>query len=173
MPGFAISGGNPDAPNATAEPKRKHRFSFEVTIPGISNEIFLYLQKAARPKVNQDKVEMWHNQGPAFYSGRSQWNPISVAFYDIENPDTTRTLWDWHTRVVTHAVDDSAQAQPVSTYKQGRGILKMLEPDDAAFETWTLYNCWPQSMDFSDVTYTSSEIQLVTVELVYDLALLS
>ena len=171
MPGFALAGDSQGKlPNAQAEPRFKHRWVFEVA-DGPDTDIFLYLREASRPKVNQDAVEMWHNQAPAYFSGRSQWNPISITFYDIEqNPDVSDAVWNWHQMVVEHSSSDSATAKRVKNYKK-KGKLDSLGADGTSNETWELYNCWPQDIDFSNLSYTTSEVQVITVSLKYDAAI--
>jgi len=175
MPGFALQKNDPKKriPNAKAEPRFKHRWTFSVALTGnnYDNKIFLYLKSASRPKVNVDSVEMWHNQAPAYFAGRSQWNSISITFYDIqEDPDVSATLWNWHQMVVKHTRSDTATAQKVANYKKN-GTLEQLKADGTCGEKWTLYNCWPVSVDFQNLDYSSSEIQTIVAELKYDAAI--
>lgn len=173
MPGFALQQNNPNKqiPNAKAEPRFKHRWTFSVALTGTQyKNIFLYLKSASRPKVNVDSVEMWHNQAPAYFAGRSQWNSISITFYDIqEDPDVSAALWDWHQMVVKHTADDSAEAKKVKDYKKN-GTLEQLKADGTCGEKWILHNCWPVSVDFQSLDYSSSEIQTIVAELKYDAA---
>lgn len=172
MPGFNIEGAWAEGPNAVSEVRRKHRWLF--TIAGIPdqqrNRATLYLQKAARPSVKFEPVEMHHDQEKAYFAGKTEWEAITLEFYDAEqDPDVSQWVWDWacgpqgvvNITAVTVAVP--------SSYKK-KSQLEMRDGAGATTETWTLWNSWPTETNWNELDYTISDIAMVTVVIRYDRA---
>jgi len=167
MPGFSIDQASSSNPNALAEVRRKHRWLWTIDEPSDMRRIVVYLQKSARPQVQFEEAVMHHDQERAYYAGRTEWQPITLTWYDVEqDPDASKAIWDW-----VQGVSDIPQAT-VSTprdYKK-QTTVSMTDGQGEDTEKWTLYNTWPQDTNWSDLDYTSSELQVVEVKIRFDRA---
>lgn len=173
MPGFSIGGTGGDTssgPSNVLETRRKHRWRFNAVSDvsgGPPLEVMLVLKTASRPSMNFEEAEMDHNQETAYFAGKTKWETITLTYYDSEqDPDSSEAMWNW-----VNAVSLIPQANVVTPdeYK-GRGELFMLDGIGAPSEQWALYGVWPQSTNWQDLDYTSSDIQTVEVTMRYDRA---
>jgi len=171
MPGFNLGPPNGDAASNVVETRRKHRWTF--TVLGSSSGYqwsrtgLVYLKSASRPKATIEQAELHHDEEKARFAGKYSWEPVSLVWYDVEqNPDISGEVYAWLNSVV--AVPTANVALP-SAYKSD-AKLQSTNGTGAASETWTLYGSWPAEVDFSDLDYTNTDIQEVTVLMVYDRA---
>jgi len=168
MPGFNIEGSK-DGPNAVTELRRKHRWTMVIANDvNQSNQATLYLQKAARPSVKFEEAVMHHDQERAYFAGRTEWEPLTIAFYDAEqSPDVSKFVYDWVQKVVNIP---AATVAPPSEYKNKRATINMHDGAGTIKEAWTLLNVWPQATNWQDLDYSNTEIQTVEIILRYDRA---
>lgn len=176
MPGFNIGGQGDNVPSATVETRRKHRWAWEVMAQGVFTQqrALLVLQKAARPSFSYEEAVMHHNQEQAYFAGKQTWEPIEISWYDAEQggdfPDVSKAIYEWLNKVTN--TFNTANVDPPSSYKK-ESKLTMLDGQGATTETWTLHNSWPQKVNWGDLDYTNSEIQLIEVTLRFDRAIRS
>jgi hypothetical protein len=165
MPGFNI-GDTTDAgsPRATVETRRRHRWRF-TTLDPILNEILIYAVRADRPRPVTEKITIHHGQDQIYIPGKNRWEPIDVAFYEIENPDAADKLLSWYKKVInlpTAEINNSFKSQ---------GKLEMLNGQGQATWEATLYNCWPVQITWDPLDYQQSDICVITATVSYDKAL--
>lgn len=174
MPGFNIGGfGGPYTSNVV-EPRRTHRWIFQVIGKGTARQFsraeLLVLKSATRPKFKFEEAKMDHNQEVVYYAGKQTWEPIELTWYDIEqNPDISRGIYEWLGSVVD--LPNVFVAHP-ATYK-AQAVLAMVNGIGIPNESWTLYGTWPQDVDWKGLDYTNSEIQTCAVKMRFDRALRS
>lgn len=168
MPGFNIGGGaGPSAPSAILETRRKHRWVW--VTPDVMGRAGLHLKKAARPHFKYDRVNMHHIQEVAWFAGKQSWDPITLEWYDIENkPDVSQAVINW-VKTVTVNFTNADLGFP-DEYK-ATSTLSMLDGEGNVNEIWDILNSWPTDINWNELDYTSSEIQLITVQLSYDRAI--
>lgn len=168
MPGFNIGGGAAAAqPSAIAESRRTHRWVWQVL--GIMRKgEAVFLKKAQRPNFKYEPAEMHHNQEVAWFAGKQSWEPIALEWYDVENPDISKRVFDWVQKTTFNF--PNAAVNPPSEYKLKSDLL-MLDGAGATTETWSIFNSWPVETNWNELDYTSSEIQLIAVTLRYDRAI--
>ena len=178
MPGFMIAdagGGGAEAglqvPANTVETRRKHRWVFELIGradgPMPSNALVL-LRECTRPNFTFEEPDMHHNQEVAYFAGKQKWEPIKLVWYDAEqDPDVSKEMYTWLKGVVN--IDQATVALPNVYKKQAK--LSMIKGDGSVSETWTMAGCWPQNVNWSDLNYTNTEIQVVEVNMRYDRAI--
>ena len=170
MPGFNINTTG-DGPLNTAEPRRTHRWVFATLGRGqggsFSRAELLVLKSASRPKVKFVEAKMDHNQETSYYAGKTEWDPIELTWYDMEQaPDTSLGVYVW---LETVSQISTANVGHPFTYKQ-QAQLVMLSGMDAPNETWDLYGCWPQDVDWKGLDYTTSDIQTCVAKMRFDRA---
>lgn len=169
MPGFNICNSG-DGPSATIETRRKHRWVFAALGKGSSKafnrEILLLLLAAQRPKVKFEEPEMHHNQEVARFAGKQDWEPITLNWYDAEQPDSSAAIYDWFKSVVDFS---TANVNPPSQYKS-QGNLHMIDGAAAVTENWQICNCWPKEGNWGDLDYSDTEIATIEVVMRFDRA---
>jgi hypothetical protein len=166
MPGFNI-GGSGDGPSYVTETRRKHRWRFK-TLWDFSREILILLQKANRPSVSFEEPAMHHDQEQVYFAGKQTWEPISLAWYDAVQPqDVSEKMWEW-----VNSVCDIPNANVASPddYKKKDASLEMMDNTGTADETWKLHGCWPKEINWGEINYTDTELQLVEVTMRFDRA---
>ena len=157
-------------PKANMETRRKYRWVFEdLSTPGgfkfAPNEL-LILQSAQRPNFKFEEPELHHQQEVAYFAGKQSWEPITMTWYDAENPDVSQALERWFNSVVDWT---TANVNPPEEYK-GTALLAMVNGFGKRTEEWTLCNCWPKSGNWGDLNYTDTEIATIECEMRYDRA---
>jgi len=169
MPGFKIGGqGANNAPNSLMEVRRTHRWQFETIGPdGILRDIQILLQKAMRPTLTFDEPEMHHNQEVIYFAGKHKWEPLTLTWYDVENPDVSKAMYDWVQKCLTVT---TANVFAPSAFKASECRLQMINGVGTPTETWTIYNGWPSDIKWNGLDYTTSDLQLVEVKFRYDRA---
>jgi hypothetical protein len=174
MPGFNIApfggGYSNNGPSNIGEIRRTHRWVFETLGRGtgqFSQQELLVLESAARPSFKFDKPEMHHNQEVSRYAGKQDWEPITLTWYDYEqNPDISRGIYHWVETVVN--LKSIKVAHP-KDYKK-TGSLAMLDGAGQTTEIWTMLGTWPESSNWQDLNYTSTDLQTLEVVMSYDRA---
>lgn len=174
MPGFNIGGGGGgNEPSNVTETRRKHRWLFEVVGP-IQREALLFLKSASRPNFKYEEPVMHHDQEQAYFAGKQSWDPITLTWYDAEqNPNVSEQVHKWIQTVTTSGLAAQGGQVQVATPREYKKEAKLTSTDGKGTdsERWTLKGVWPQQVDFQDLDYTNTEIQLVTVTMRYDRAI--
>lgn len=169
MPGFKVDGeGNNlgDAPTNVTETKRKHRWYFSTLEPVA--DILLYLQSASRPNFTFEEPEMHHNEEVVRFAGKRSWEAITMTWYDAVQPkDVSSKLYDWVNGIVGSI--PNADVNPPDEYKK-EGNLEMLDGAGGSVEKWVLKGCWPQTINWGDLDYTSTDIQTCECTMRFDRA---
>jgi hypothetical protein len=171
MPGFIIGGTGGPGPNHMVETRRAHRWVFETlgkaAAGSFRSPILLLLKEAARPHPTIEEPEMHHNQEKAYFAGKHSWESTKMVWYDGEQPDdVSRELWEWLNGVIDIR---QVTVQLPQNYKK-EGTLQMLRGDGSPSESWRMYGCWPQDINWNTLDYANTEIQLVEVTMRYDRA---
>ena len=165
MPGFKI-GGRGNGPSSTNEMRRTHRWTFAVISPE-TRDINVLLKTASRPSFTFDKPEVHHNQEKIYYAGKQTWEPVTLTWYDAEQPvDVSERLWTWLNSVSNIPTANVSHPRDF----KGDGDLRMLDGQGVTTEQWILYNGWPESVNWQALDYSSSEVQLIEVKYAYDRA---
>ena len=159
--------------------KRKYRWMFNVEniggdaafkIPGS------YVKSGNRPQIDIDETEINYLNGKTFIPGKATFNEISFTYYDVimQGDPTIPNLFRWLNRVynVTEytapLVTPGATGNPQIKATQGSypfngkgyagiGVLTLLDGCGYAVEQWDLMYCWPKSINFGDLDYSSSD----------------
>ena len=149
----------------------------------------LNCKTAQRPKLSFEETEVHRINGSIFLAGKPKFESLQVVFYDNlrgQGYSASDIVERWRELIYQPNQGDAFGA--ASNYK-GFGYLHMLAPvqldptADAGTpnadpisaggsieQTWLYQGLFPQNIDYSDVDYSSSEVQEVTVTFRYDRA---
>lgn len=176
--------------------KRKFRWTFEVQNVCAGKNVNTgvvppwYVKLASRPNVTFDETEINFLQGKMFIPGKATFETISVTYYDIGPVKSTNILYlyNWIGSVYNFLGAPTGPAPggnngagswenpTMSSFARGpggyggTGLLMLWDGGGKAIEQWTIYDCWPQSVNFGDLDYSSSDECNIELTLRYTFA---
>lgn len=171
--------------------KRKFRWTFEVQDVcaggnNLGNIPSSYVKLAARPNISFDETEINFLQGKMFIPGKATFETVTVTYYDITpvKSDTILNLYNWIGSVYDFLGQPTAGNNQAGSWLNprmssygngaggygGTGVLNMYDGGGVPLEQWTLYTCWPQSVNFGDLDYSASDECNIELTLRYTFA---
>lgn len=173
--------------------KRKYRWVFAVENIGGPTGFSVsgsFVKSGNRPQVDIDETEINFLNGKTFIPGKATFNEISFTYYDVAVKDdpTIGNLLKWVNRVYNFtsapnalnaastnnpqisATQRSYAAQGDGSGYAGTGLLTLLDGCGYALEQWQLISCWPKSINFGDLDYSSSDECNIELSLRYSYA---
>lgn len=160
--------GNVGAPGVIF--KRKFRWTFSIQTP-VGNIGASFVKVAARPKLAIDPTEIRYLNQTTWIPGRPKWEPISVKYIDVPALEL-QGLWNW-IATIYNFVDPQTKyfnANPTMSEKAGWygvGTLNLYDGCGTPLETWALGSMWPDSVDFGELDYQSSDEVTIDLSLRY------
>ena len=158
-------------------PKLKYRF--RVVLQGfgangtVSTELTKQVQDITRPKINFEEIELPVYNSRVYLAGRHNWEPVTLNVRD----DATGSIQRLCGEQIQKQFDFFEQSGAASgqDYKFVT-IIEVLDGGNGAqtpnvLETFELYGCFVQNIDYGDLNYTSNEPAMVTLALRYDNAI--
>ena len=161
------------------DPKRNFRFSVEFT--GIQaaqgGATLWYAKSVAKPSFTISTSEHVYLNHKFFYPGAVTWNDITVNLVDPADPDITATLSD----IVIqsgYSPPTDATAQNMNSMSKAKAagalgtvVIKQLDSNGSAIETWTLWNAFIIDIKYGDgLAYGNDDLTEIAVQLKYDWA---
>lgn len=144
--------------------KRKFRWTLSITTPcGFIPEH--YVKVAARPKLSIEKTEVNFLNATTWMPGKAKWEPISVTYIDVPAQDMAG-LWNW-IATVYNFTDPNGLSQSEKAGWNGVGLLTLYDGCGAPLERWLLGSMFPESVDFGELDYSSSDEVTIELGLVY------
>lgn len=144
--------------------KRKFRWTFEVyDICGLGGDSIPanFVKLASRPNITFEETELNFLNGKTWIPGKGTWETITVTYIDVATNDI-RPLYRWLASV--YEFNDPVKLRMGNRDNwAATGILTLYDGCGEELEVWSLENMWPQSINFGDLDYSSSEE--VTIEL--------
>jgi hypothetical protein len=168
---------------ATTIFKRKYRCTMSIQTPcGLIPETIVKV--ASRPQIDIDETEINYLHGKMWIPGKAAWQTTSVTFYDIiekggGGSNDITYLYEWLSTVYafhdsTNLNQSSVRGDGISNNSLGAGggyagvaTLKLYDGCGDTLETWELKHVWPQSINFGELDYASSDEATVEVTLRY------
>lgn len=175
MPGFnlGLQGDeylNGNNPSNTIELKRKYRWVFRVlgtaNNGGWTQAGLLLLQSASRPSFSFEEIEMHHGQEVSKFAGKSSWEVVTLVWYDAEQPDISGACYSWLQTVI---LISSQGVAPPSQYKK-QAQLAITNGVGVDVENWFMYGCWPVTVNWQELNYSSNEMLTCEATMRYDRA---
>ena len=160
--------------------KRKFRWIMQLSAAGngsagASGEMW-YAKTSARPQLTVEETEVHHLHERWMISGKPTWESITITILDAKNADgndSETALHAWLNTVFAFDNDSGASQFTMGDcdeeYKR-QITLTMLDGSGNTMETWLLHNCWPQSTNFGDLDYSSSDTADIEVTVRFDRA---
>lgn len=169
MPGFNIGGSGGD-PNGKVETRRSYRWRFTTIEDPNADQGLVYLKSASRPRISfEGPIEQHHQQERIYHIGKTQWDTITMAWYDVEqDPDVSAIIYQWLENS-TYNISEANPEHP-SVYKKN-AKLEMLNHLGSATESWTLLHSWPLNVNWNGLDYETNNLMLIETELRYDRAI--
>ena len=145
------------------EPKVKNRFIMEIAgIPAFT------IKTAQRPQITFDKVELEHMNITKYVKGKGKWQELTISLYDPIVPSAAASVIEW---IRLHHESATGRDGYQDFYKKNVNF-KVLGPVGDIVEKWTLYGTYIGDASFGELDYTDSQPVEITLQLVYDYAIL-
>ena len=163
------------AEHSFREPKRKNRWilKFDRVPNAVSNAtepLAIDIVNASRPSVGVDPLELNRLNERFWFAGKQNWEPISCLFYDYDKgkDSASQIIYSWFTAVYNPLTGGQGYAIVYKT----NATLVMLGPDGKIIEIWDLFGCFPENINWQDLTYEGSDVLQVEATIRYDYAIL-
>jgi len=144
--------------------KRKFRYLMEWITPNGQSVEKQFVKVASRPQLDIDETELHFLNAITWIPGKGRWQPLTVTYYDVAD-SKLGPLYDWilsvydFNKAVGEAGSSGSGDLPQSEKRgwAGTGTLEMLDGCGTVMERWTFQDAWPQSVNFGDLDYSSSD----------------
>ena len=164
-------------PHNTVETARVHRYRLEILEP--LQSVVLFCEKCTRPTPEIDEIVIHNGQDEIYRPGKQRWSPIEFTFYEKlrggdpltgigdQTDETAELIYKWWGETMID-LTRSAHNPVKDYYKQAQ--LQMLDGVGNPVWTYFIYDCWPQKVSPTDLSYSDSEIATITVTLRFNKA---
>lgn len=157
-------------------PKLKYRFRVIFENFGVTaerTELTKQVVSAARPEVSFDDITLDVYNSKIKLTGKPSWQDIQVVIRDDALGTVTRMVGEQLQRQFDFFEQSSAQAGIVYKFTTK---IEMLDGGNGAdtpivLETWELYGCFLQSVNYNELAYSDSNAVEINLTLRYDNAL--
>lgn len=148
--------------------KRKFRWTFAVErqngrVPAS------FVKMAARPNIQIEETEINFLNAKTYIPGKGTWEQITVTYYDVAviGGRGNEELWSWLASVYNFLDNEALTQSSVRRCYGGTGICTLYDGCGNELEEWRLFDCWPTSINFGELDYSSSEEVTIEVQLRY------
>lgn len=151
--------------------KRKFRWTFAVERDGGKRVPASFVKMAARPNIAIEETEINFLNAKTYIPGKGAWEQITITYYDVEDVgnagEGNTELWNWLASVYNFIDNLSLSQSSVRRCYGGTGVCTMYDGCGNELEEWRLFDCWPTSVNFGELDYSSSEEATIEVQLRY------
>ena len=169
-----LAGGSSATSQGLLMPKLKYRFRLSFINFGVSTnnviELTKQVQDAKRPSVKFSPVTVDIYNSKVYFQGKPEWDPTSVTLRDDAGGNVSKMVGEQ----IQKQFDFQEQASAASgiDYKFQLQI-DILDGGNGAstpnsLESWVLYGCFLESVDYGDLNYSSSDPQTVALTIRFD-----
>jgi len=160
----------------TLMPKLKYRYraileNFGVTTP--RSEITKNVMDITRPSVAHDMITLDVYNSRVYLAGKHTWDPTTIQLRDDVNGEIARRVGEQMQKQFDFFEQTSAVSG--SDYKFVTKFEVLDGGNGAAaatvLETWELYGCYIESVNYQDMNYASSEPATISLSVRFDNAL--
>ena len=174
MPGFNVNGSRLDN-NDHYPSTKEYYYSYTWNIASLFEdnniaEWSIGLKDCTLPTITINKETVEGAQLEYKFAKSVSWEDVTVTWYDTEKLYENVLRW----RKLVWNADTDQGLNAASEYKKKSQIHSYpgpwADPGAVVTQIYTLHNSWPSSIKYGDLTYTSSEVKLVSVTITYDWA---
>lgn len=142
------------------EPLRQNRFIIRFSSDlGVQS---WWVSTAQRPKINIERKEIPFLNTSTYVAGRYTWQPITITLRDPIGPSASQAIMEW---IRLHVESVTGRMGYAAGYMRDVE-LEMLDPTGVVVSKWILKNCMlGDSTDFGNLSYASSELTEITIQL--------
>lgn len=145
--------------------KRKFRWMFEINgICGDNPISVLPPLKSARPNLSFKDINVEHVIETITFPGKPEWKTINLTLYDLKMGN--HPVFNWIKKL--YDPENGTYKMPTNLKKEA--TLTMLDGCGKEIEKWKFENAYPQSVEFGELDFSSSDYVTVDLTLKYDRA---
>lgn len=151
--------------------KNKWRVTFANMGGGTDSQpVSMQAIQVGRPKLTFEKVTLHRYNSVAFIAGKHTWDPTTLVMQDDVTGSASQVIQaqlqkqQW---LIGAEGQWLAAAGEASLYKFVT-YLDMLDGNDQVTEKWTLEGCWFETVDYSELDYSSSDPVVITASVSFD-----
>jgi hypothetical protein len=157
------------------DPKRN--FRFEVTFTGLQTGKTWIAKKVGKPNFTITESEHTFFNHKFYFPGRTEWQPITLTLVDPVSTDINTAAQMAALAEAAGYVIPKTGSDKLKSMTKGKAvafigaiIIKQVDGDGNALETWTLHNPFIKTFKWGDLDYTSDDITEMELEIRYDWA---
>ena len=161
--------------SANVEPKRKYRFTVEIT--GTKQTGVLWFAKGInKPEISVESTEHKYLNHSFHFPGTVSWNEVSVTLVDPASPDAAQITAQMLTESGYQGPGQLKGSQPKTNSKKksvgavGDVVITAIDSDGTPIETWTLKNAFIVKVAYGELAYGDEELSEITLDFKYDWA---
>lgn len=156
----------------SSNPKRKFRWAIQVFGDDTTQH---YVRTFSRPEMSFDEHEINFRHEKMWVAGKMTWSEISMTILDVEK---VNPMYEWVRSVyeLQASGSEGSAGFALMGYDYGTDSYKkevnlyLLDAKGNKVEDWLLKGCWPKTVSFGDLDYSSSDALDIEVTLRFDRA---
>jgi len=160
-------------------PKLKYRFRISLENFGITKpttELTKQVVSAARPQVQFENQVLHVYNSQINYAGKHSWQPTNISVRDDAQGNVTRLVGEQLQKQFDFFEQASAASGAEYKFLTRIEMLDGGNGDNAnwqanVLETWELYGCYLQSVNYNELSYAESTAMEIALTIQYDNAL--
>lgn len=165
--------GIPGVGTGILQPKAKNRW--RITFANLgggtdSQPLSMQVVTVTRPSISYEKIQLDRYVARAFVAGKYTWEPMNVTVEDDVTGSATNVIQQQQQSqqwLIGAEGPFLAAAGEGSLYKFVT-YLDMLDGNQQVIEKWTIEGCWFESVDYTDLDYSTGEKVMINMSISFD-----
>jgi len=164
MPGFNIG---PNSNGLTNQVEMLFNHRWLITMCGsMSRDSTIVAKECSLPSLKIEQQDILAGSTTYKFAKSAKWDDVEIIFYDNGSIIKDLTLWS---EMVYSNADGIGKHSKNGGYKK-KCEIGLLDGQGGILNKHILHNAWPKSINHGKLTYTSSDIKLITLVLAFDYA---
>ena len=169
-----LAGGSSQTSQGLLMPKLKYRFRLSFVNFGVSSNNVVELTKqvmdAKRPSVkfNAQTIDIYNSK--VYFQGKPEWDPFTVNLRDDSGGNVSKLVgeqiqkqFDFQEQASSASGIDYKFQLQIDILDGGNGAST-----PAALESWVLYGCFLDQVDYGDMNYNSQDPMTIALTVRFD-----
>ena len=161
--------------SANVEPKRKYRFTVEITGTGEVG-VMWFAKGINKPEISVEATEHKYLNHKFHFPGTVSWNDVSLTLVDPVSPDAARMTaemlynsgYEGPGQLKGDAPKTNSKASSVGAV--GQVVITVIDSEGNPLEEWRLKNAFITKVAYGELAYGDDELSEVTIDFKYDWA---